>query len=312
MPARCRLLCLDGGGAKGVYTLGILQGLEGLLGAPLSRHFDLIYGTSTGSIIGALLGLGYRIEQIHTLYRTHVVEVMRRRLPSGKSAALAHLTGEIFGNATFDAFQTGVGIVATGWAAERPLIFKTHVAQAHGDRGNFQAGFGCRIADAVQASCSAYPFFARKTIRLGEGQALVAADGGYCANNPTLYAIADATRGLGVARADVRVVSLGVGEYPAPQRWLSIGHWLGYLFTVRLLQKVLEINTQSMDQLRKVLFADVPTVRISQAYTQPIMAADLFESDPDKLALLYQRGRESFRSHEHELRALLEVTDAYR
>ena len=37
------------------------------------------------------------------------------------------------------------------------------------------------------------------------------ADGGYCANNPTLYAIADATEALGYARPDIRVVSVGVG-----------------------------------------------------------------------------------------------------
>lgn len=56
----CRILSLDGGGAKGFYTLGVLKGIEGMLGgARLCERFDLVFGTSTGSIIAALIALGY-------------------------------------------------------------------------------------------------------------------------------------------------------------------------------------------------------------------------------------------------------------
>ncbi len=47
----CRILSLDGGGAKGFYTLGVLQEIEALVNKPLYETFDLIFGTSTGSII---------------------------------------------------------------------------------------------------------------------------------------------------------------------------------------------------------------------------------------------------------------------
>ena len=131
-------------------------------------------------------------------------------------------------------------------------------------------------------------------------------DGGYCANNPALYALSDATESLGVSRTNVRVVTIGVGEYPAPKKsWLSAFRWLGYLPSVRLLQKSLEINTQSMDQLRKVLFREVPTIRINNRYTQPEMATDMFEADPEKLDILWQRGRDSAREVENELREFL-------
>ena len=50
-----RVLSLDGGGAKGVYTLGFLSRLEKDIGKPIHEHFDLIYGTSTGAIIAALV-----------------------------------------------------------------------------------------------------------------------------------------------------------------------------------------------------------------------------------------------------------------
>ncbi len=57
-----------------------------------------------------------------------------------------------------------------------------------------------------------YPFFQRKVIT-GDKQKTLTADGGFCANNPTLYAIADATEAFKVPRVHIRVVSIGVGEY---------------------------------------------------------------------------------------------------
>lgn len=75
-PAPCRLLSLDGGGAKGFYTLGVLKEIEAMLGQRLCERFDLIFGTSTGAIIAALLALGHSVDEIHALYREHVPAVM--------------------------------------------------------------------------------------------------------------------------------------------------------------------------------------------------------------------------------------------
>ena len=304
--AVCRILSLDGGGAKGFYTLGVLKEIEGLVEGKLCEKFDLVFGTSTGAIIAALVGLGFSVDDIAKLYRTHVVEIMGRWLPSRKSAALEELASKVFGDLKFDAFKTGMGIVATRWDFERPIIFKTSVEQAYAGKGTFVPGFGCTIGDAVQGSCSAYPFFRKKLVRTSRDELVEVADGGYCANNPTLFAIADATEALGFARTDVRVVSIGVGEYPTPTaHMLSLRRWIGYLFTVRLLQKSMEINTQSMEQLRKVMFRDVLTVRINNKYTQPEMATDMFEHDLTKLDVLWQRGRDSAREREVELRKLV-------
>ena len=47
----CRVLSLDGGGAKGFYTLGALKEIEALIGGKLCERFDLVFGTSTGAVI---------------------------------------------------------------------------------------------------------------------------------------------------------------------------------------------------------------------------------------------------------------------
>jgi uncharacterized protein len=153
----------------------------------------------------------------------------------------------------------------------------------------------------VIASCSAYPFFLRKTVTTVHGDKIELADGGYCANNPSLYAIADAVTALNVAPADIRLLSVGVGTYPQPKPpFFSIMGVAKYLQSVQLLQKTLEINTQSMDQ-----FNDVRTVRINDTFQQPEMATDLFEHNLHKLNQLTQRGVESFAQREAEIAELL-------
>ena len=302
-----RVLSLDGGGAKGFYTLGVLKEMEALAGKPLYQCFDLIFGTSTGGIIAALLALGYQVDEIHELYRNYVPAIMRRRTAAGKTAALSRLAREVFGDRTFNDVKTGVGVVATRWEFEKPMIFKASVSQAHGRHSTFLPGFGCTVADAVQASCSAYPFFKKHIVTTGKGERVELIDGGYCANNPTLYAIADAVIALKILHADLRVVSIGVGVYPEPQRWRS---WLAKRFLgVQLLQKTLNVNTLSMEQLRTILFRDICTVRINDTFERPEMATDLMESDLRKLNTLYQRGGESFANHEAALKDLLGIAD---
>src|ERR1039458_4533201 len=239
-----RILALDGGGAKGFYTLGVLKEVEAMLDCPLYRRFDLVFGTSTGAIIAALIALGHTVDEIHELYKAHVPTVMGEKKRADKTAALAKLVSEVFGPRTFEDVKTGVGVVATRWLTERPMIFKGTVNQAHGMKNTFTPGFGVTVADAVQASCSAYPFFARKHVNTVAGDQVELIDGGYCANNPTLYAIADAAVALGYERASIRVLNVGVGVYPEPKPSLRMRFAKKYLVSVQLLQKTLEINTQ--------------------------------------------------------------------
>jgi uncharacterized protein len=301
-----RVLSLDGGGAKGFYTLGILREIEALIGCRLHERFDLIFGTSTGSIITAMLALGKNVPEIIELYQEHVPTVMKNKDADGRSRALAELSKTIFGDAMFTDVKTSVGIVTTKWVLEKPMIFKRDINQAHGMKGSFVPGFGVKIGDAVQASCSAYPYFNRKTVTTAAGDNIELIDGGFCANNPTLYAIADATVAMKILPEQIRVVSLGCGNYPSPPiNWWTTDYWKQKTPGVQLLQKTLEINTQSMDQLRVILYKHIQTVRISQSFSEPAMATDLFEHDLKKLNILTQRGVHSFAEHEQTLQAFL-------
>jgi hypothetical protein len=228
-------------------------------------------------------------------------------LPAAKSKALQQLGDTVFGDQKFDAFKTNVGIVATNYDTKIPRIFKTSSKQAYTGHKAFVPGFGCTISDAVQASCSAYPFFKKKVVKPPNEDNFVLIDGGFCANNPTLYAIIDALVALETPPEQLRVLSVGVGRYPPPKR--TALHYAWYLNKypgMRFFQDTLEIYTQSMEQLRKVLYRDIKDniVRIDQAYTEPEMATDLLERDEKKLNLLRRRGAACVREYETQLKEI--------
>ena len=289
------MLSLDGGGTKGFQTLGVLKEIEAIVGVPLVQHFHLMYGTSTGACTAAFLALGARIEDIVAFYRHHIPFVLRERTPAAKTAALKEFCRIAFGTRGFSAFRTAVGIVCTDWKRERPVVLKTRTSPP---------GLGCSIARAVRASCSAYPVFESSRIRLEGLGTRELVDGSYCANNPVVFGIADAITGLRPSHANLRVVSVGVGTYSAPD-YHGLKRLIHLLKGVSVLRKTFGINTESMEHLRADLFPDVPAVRINDHFPQHDVAVDFIESDVRKFDLLFQCGRRSFARHEMALRPIL-------
>lgn len=70
-----RMLSLDGGGIRGLITLGILQRIEAIIlektGLPLCGYFDYIAGTSTGAIIAASLARGMTTADLIKFYQDY-------------------------------------------------------------------------------------------------------------------------------------------------------------------------------------------------------------------------------------------------
>src|SRR6266496_4349705 len=145
-----RILSLDGGGAKGFYTLGVLKEIEALVGCRLFEKFPLIFGTSTGAIIAALLALGRKVDETHALYRKHVPTIMRPTSRLEKTEALKAAAASVFEELDFSAFKTDVGIVVTQCIFERPMMFKTNFRLALRGHARQLPGPGCVRVDAVQ------------------------------------------------------------------------------------------------------------------------------------------------------------------
>lgn len=66
---KTKILSLDGGGLRGILTLGILENLEKQLDTQLGNYYDIIGGTSTGSIIASGLAIGKSVSQMIEMYK---------------------------------------------------------------------------------------------------------------------------------------------------------------------------------------------------------------------------------------------------
>lgn len=64
-----KILSIDGGGIRGIYSAHILKRIEDEFNIKLKDHFDLIAGTSTGAIIAGAVACGIDIGEVVNLYK---------------------------------------------------------------------------------------------------------------------------------------------------------------------------------------------------------------------------------------------------
>lgn len=308
-PIKYRILSLDGGGAKGVYSLGFLSRLESDLGKPLCDHFDLIYGTSTGAIIATLISLGHPIEEVYKLYLANIPGVLSPYFARTRSVKLRETVALLLQGKTVSDLRKPTGIVATNWDNKLPLVFKNYDDMAHSGTATFIPLFGATLVEAVCASCSAVPMFKPVNITLkNRGDEVVPAyDGGFCANNPSLFALVDAQK-LGFPFEETALISVGVGHYPSPRLWPlhRVVMWCAQrMLTVRLLSGVLEVSSKTTGVLQGLLLSEVRAFRADELFNTPELGTDLLETNLPKLKKLFSRGTQTYQENEDEIRMLL-------
>jgi patatin-like phospholipase/acyl hydrolase len=74
-----RILALSGGGLRGAFAIGVLSEIEKRLERPLTDYFDLIAGTSTGSITAAALCVGKTAAEVQAFYEKHGEQIFKPR-----------------------------------------------------------------------------------------------------------------------------------------------------------------------------------------------------------------------------------------
>ncbi|QQS12387.1 MAG: patatin-like phospholipase family protein [Rhodospirillales bacterium] len=291
-----RILALMGGGAKGVFSLGVLTEVEAVLGSPLCKHFDLIAGTSTGAIIGSLLSLGWSVNDIAAKYQERIPWVLGARWPSTRSARLAELASDIFGHDRFDKFQTKTAIVTTNLTHSRPTVFKSYTSGAWAGSASFQPGFGRTIGEVVTASCSAYPYFHPVALNLaGSEHELI--DGGFSANDPSLFAFLDANGPLGQAIADVKLLTVGTGRF-ATKAPRGFSRWIRSHPGIRVFETTLQTTAITQEFFMKATYPQLQSCRIPFSSTDFDIHTDLLETNSRLLDRMFECGRTAFRESE--------------
>ena len=304
-----RILSLDGGGAKGAYTLGALFEMEKRLGGgPLCEQFDLIFGTSTGAVIAAFLGLGYKAESIYDEYKEVIPRAFSETSPKKRSLVLHQEALRIFQNQKFDSFKTRVSIICTNVDQENAKIFKSNVSQSYTGKATFIPGFGATIVDVVVASAAAVPYFNSHTFSIPNDGLLHLIDGGFVANNPSLFALTDAVGALKFDQKDISLISIGVGKYkevsPPSPLMARIGKYLiDHHMPTDIFAKTLSASADSTDKIVEFAFPHVSRFRLCEAYRGSDFVTHLLEADPYKLDKMYAFGRRTFCEREKEFDA---------
>mgnify|MGYP001479788586 CR=1 FL=1 len=241
-----RILALDGGGIRGVLTLGVLREIETLLrarfgGDPafrLAHYFDLIGGTSTGAIIAGGLAIGMSVDEIHghylklgnavfkrSLFRQGIV---RQKFDAGE---VSRALKSVFGDRTLagPGFLTGLMVMSKRLDTGSPWPLTNHPgAKYFGLRPNSTTipNGEFPLWRVVRASTAAPYYFAPEMIQISKAdpaRGLKAVQGEFVdggvspSNNPALQLLLTATLDGYAFRwatgADkLLVVSLGTGR----------------------------------------------------------------------------------------------------
>jgi patatin-like phospholipase/acyl hydrolase len=191
-----KILSLDGGGIRGLYTAEVLRHFEEGFG-PISEHFDMICGTSTGGLIALALSKGVPAVDIVKFYKEKGPLIfpakklwsesrgkIRQLLTSGKydNGPLEKALQDILGDTQMSEAKNLLCIPAYNLTSGRPRVFK----YPHPEGYMYASKYGSML-EAALATSAAPTYFPVKFINN-----CYYTDGGVWANNPVLCGIQEA------------------------------------------------------------------------------------------------------------------------
>ncbi|XP_029640784.1 85/88 kDa calcium-independent phospholipase A2 isoform X1 [Octopus sinensis] len=214
-----RVLCLDGGGIRGLITIQMLIEIEKHVGKPIQECFDWISGTSTGGILALAIAQGKPLNYCKSLYFRMKNDIFSGKRPYS-SDKLEQLLKDEFGEDTVMSDLKRPKVMVTAVIADQ-IPPKLHLFQNYSyslalpnieQQPEETSIHAQKVWHAARCSGAAPTFFRAC------GKYL---DGGLMSNNPTLdtlteihqYNLAEQqnnreTRPVGC------VVSLGTGRKP--------------------------------------------------------------------------------------------------
>ena len=192
-----KILSIDGGGIKGLYSSTILEHFERKNQGRCSDYFDLLCGTSTGGLIALALSLKIPAEEISAIYerrgheifppRNNLLGLFRQTLWKGKFSdqPLKRVLFDIFHEKTISESQNLLCIPAYSFTDARPWIFKYDHKEGGLSRDN-----DTKYVYVALATSAAPTYLPLSEISFYNYKQFI--DGGVWANNPSLIGLIEA------------------------------------------------------------------------------------------------------------------------
>lgn len=240
-PKTFKILSIDGGGIKGLFSAQVLAKFEEVYNTNMSDHFDLICGTSTGGIIALAISLKIPMKQICEFYTKYGHDIFNEKAKKTKhgrfllrcnqifgkgkyrSDALNKALLEVFGQRTMSESDNLLCIPSYNIITAQPRIFKK-------DYGILSEDDNKTYVDVALATAAAPTYF---PVRKINNERFV--DGGVWANNPTLVGLTEYISNFKNEYSNVEILSISSlevssGETHDKQLCRSFVHWQDTLF----------------------------------------------------------------------------------
>ncbi|WP_010282024.1 CBASS cGAMP-activated phospholipase [Bacillus timonensis] len=300
-----KILCIDGGGIRGVFAVAILRAIEKEYDKPISTMFDMIAGTSTGAIIAASATLGLGMDEVEESYIKYGKKIFTKQSPFGflksvySDRFLRHYMQETFGETTLFDIKKPLLIPTVDVTHGNPFVHRSNYGNAE------QEDPSIKLWDVVLSSCSAPVFFPPNNIN----NHYLAIDGGLWANNPSLVCITEAQHYFKKNLRDIHIMSIGTGlqkidfSIEAKKEW-GVSKWLPFhlpslRMTPKLLDLALHLSSESVTYHCQHLLRD-NYFRINVDLGQEVP----FDA-PEHIDFLSELGSDSYRKHRKEIASFL-------
>ena len=250
------ILALDGGGARGIYSAQVLALIEQLKGTPIRDHFDLIAGTSTGSIIAGAVATGIPMSDVVGLFRKEASGIFQKRwlgsfhiMSRYSRQSLERVIRGCVSEITLGELSTPLMIMGSDISSGGVHVFKTRYLKDLGEP--YVRDAKVSLTDAILASCAAPTYF--DPVPVGD---FLLADGGLWANNPSIMALTEAVSKFKRSVEQVHILSIGTGHaaslYSRKNLWGLLTGW----GRRKLVSYVLRLQSEASTNMAKLMLED--------------------------------------------------------
>ena len=264
------ILALDGGGTRGIYSAKILERLEESLEVPIKDCFDLIAGTSTGSIIAGAAAIGIPMEKMVELFEREGPKIFRRKLHRfswfssqySKKPLETALDKHLSSTTKLGEIPIPLMVISSDISTGGVWVFKSKYMKELGQP--YSRDGELLLKDAILSSCAAPTYFDPHEVynSLEKSNSLLV-DGGLWANNPSIFAYTEAISKFDKEIDQIRILSIGTTSkinnmYDKKSCWGVLTGWGGRKF----IHYILGLQSQASTNMARLLLGEDQYLRI--------------------------------------------------